>query len=334
MKHIKTFIKILLVVGVITYMLSANVIIVPSPDIIFTKYTAIILLTICLAITIHNFGWWLLLSSQKYNITYVKSLLIYCYGTFFNIVMPGGVGGDAARFLYLYRHIKPEEKSAALFTVLISRILGFHALITLCIIIGLFYLEKILNSNALLAIYIIILTIFSSLIVISIIYLLFSKYVLSYLGTIKNSKLKYAVDFILLIIKNIQNYKSKMKYIFLCWIISLLSHIIFISIFYVMSIQLDMNYIDFFENIVVGGLSYMSNSVPITPGGIGVGEGSYNYFYKLFLDNPEYNNLAFGSVFFIAYRVLYTFICILCGLSFIILGKPNTKFTNDGYKKF
>ena len=82
MKHIKTFIKILLVVGVITYMLLENVIIVPSSDIIFTKYTAIILLTICLAITIHNFGWWLLLRSQKYNITYVKSLLIYCYGTF------------------------------------------------------------------------------------------------------------------------------------------------------------------------------------------------------------------------------------------------------------
>ena len=53
MKHIKTFIKILLVVGVITYMLLENVIIVPSSDIIFTKYTAIILLTICLAITIH-----------------------------------------------------------------------------------------------------------------------------------------------------------------------------------------------------------------------------------------------------------------------------------------
>ena len=77
----------------------------------------------------------------------------------------------------------------------------------------------------------------------------------------------------------------------------------------------------------------MSNSVPITPGGIGVGEASYNYFYNLFLDNPDYSNLAFGSIFFLSYRVLYTFICFLCGLSFIILGKPNTKFTNDGYTK-
>ncbi len=333
MKYIKICIKSLLVIGVITYMLSVNVIIVPSPDIIFTKYTAIILLTICLAIVIHNFGWWLLLRSQKYNITYIKSLLIYCYGTFFNIVMPGGVGGDSARFLYLYRHVKPEEKHAALFTVIISRILGFHALITLCIIIGLFYQEKILNSNALLTIYIIILTVFISLLLISIIYFLFSKYVLSYLGNIKNRKLKYVVNFIFLLASNIQNYKSKVSYVFLCWIISLLSHIIFISTFYIMSIQLNMNYIGFFENIVVGGLSYMSNSVPITPGGIGVGEASYNYFYKLFLDNPDYSNLAFGSIFFLSYRVLYTFICILCGLSFIILGKPNTKFTNDGYTK-
>ena len=59
-----------------------------------------------------------------------------------------------------------------------------------------------------------------------------------------------------------------------------------------------MNYISFFGNIVVGALSYMSNSAPITLGGIGVGEASYNYFYKIFLENPGYSNLAFGSVFF------------------------------------
>ena len=77
----------------------------------------------------------------------------------------------------------------------------------------------------------------------------------------------------------------------------------------------------------------MPNSAPITLGGIGVGEASYNYFYRIFLENPEYSNLVFGSVFFIAYREFYTFICILCGFSFIILGKPNTKFTNDSYTK-
>ena len=117
------------------------------------------------------------------------------------------------------------------------------------------------------------------------------------------------------------------------WIISIFSHIFFISIFYTMSIQLDMNYISFFGNIVVGAISYMSNSAPITLDGVGAGEASYNYFYKIFLENPGYNNLAFGSVFFVAYRVLYTFICILCGFSFIILGKPNIKFTNDSYTK-
>ena len=333
MNYVKTAIKFFFVIAVITFMMLTNVIIIPSADIIFTKYTAIILLTICFAIIIHNFGWWLLLKSQKYNITYVRSLLIYCYGTFFNVVMPGGIGGDAARFLYLYRNVKPEEKSAALFTVIMSRILGFHALITLCLIIGLFYLEKIINSSSLQAIYFVILTVFLASFLVPIIYMIFSKGILCYLNTLKNKKLKYIVNFIIFLASNIENYKTKFNYIAMCWVISLFSHIFFISIFYTMSIQLDMNYISFFENIIVGALSYMSNSVPITPGGIGVGEASYNYFYKLFLENPGYSNLAFGSVFFIAYRVLYTFICILCGFSFIILGKPNTKFTNDSYTK-
>ena len=77
------------------------------------------------------------------------------------------------------------------------------------------------------------------------------------------------------------------------WIIFTFSHIFFISIFYTMFIQLDMNYISFLGNIAVGVLSYMSNSIPITLGGIGVEEASYNYFYKLFLENPGYSNLAF-----------------------------------------
>ncbi len=117
------------------------------------------------------------------------------------------------------------------------------------------------------------------------------------------------------------------------WIISIFSHIFFISIFYTMSIQLDMNYISFFGNIVVGALSYMSNFAPITLGGIGVGEASYNYFYKIFLENPGTVIWLLGVYFFIVYLVLYTFICILCGFSFIILGKPNIKFTNDSYTK-
>ena len=98
-----------------------------------------------------------------------------------------------------------------------------------------------------------------------------------------------------------------------------------------MSIQLNMNFLGFFENTVVGGLSYISNSIPITPGGIGIGESSYNYFSKLFLSGPEFRNIAFGSIFFFSYRVLYSFICILCGLSFILVGKPKDKFTNKGY---
>ena len=333
MKNIKYFIKFLLIFGVIAFMLSSNIIVIPRIDVIFNYPSFFILLIFSIAIVIHNFGWWLLLKSQKYNITYIKSLLIYCAGTFFNIIMPGGVGGDAARCLYLYMYVKPKEKSAALFTVIISRIIGFHALISLCLFIGLFYLEKILYNSSLTLVYLIILFIFLSLFVIFILYFIYSKNILSFLKNIKNSRIKYITNFTYLLLTNLGNYRSKLNYLFSSWVISLLSHTVFISAFYIMSIQLNMNYIGFFENTVVGGLSYISNSVPITPGGIGIGESSYNYFYKLFLNNSDYNNLAFGSIFFLTYRVLYSFICILCSLSFILIGKPNAKFTNDGYNK-
>ena len=331
MKHIKIFVKFLLVAAVLFSMLHFNIIEIPNLDILFDRLTILILLIFFTAIFVHNFGWWLLLKAQKYNITYLKSLLIYTAGTFFNIIMPGGIGGDAARCMYLYMFVKSNEKTSALFTVIISRIIGFHALLSLCLFIGFFYYEKIISSDSLSIIYLIILTIFLLSILLLIFYIIFHKKILFFFLNLKNNKENLFTKSIFLLIESLNSYKKKINYIFFSWLISLFSHTIFLSTFYFMSIQLNINFLGFFENTVVGGLSYISNSIPITPGGIGIGESTYNYFYKLFLSGPEFANIAFGSIFFLSYRVLYSFICILCGLSFILIGKPKDKFTNKGY---
>ena len=331
MKTLKILVKFFLVLVVIFLMLHFKIIEIPSIDILFNSFTLLILPIIFISIVIHNFGWWLLLRAQKYNITYLKSLFIYLAGTFFNIVMPGGVGGDAARCMYLYMYIKPNEKTSAMFTVIISRIIGLHALLSLCLFIGIFYYEKIINNGSLSIIYIAITTIFLLSLLFLFIYKIYYKKILSFFLNLKNKKESLFRRLIYSLLKNINSYREKMRYVFYSWCISLISHTVFISIFYFMSIQLGINYISFFENIIVGGLSFISNSLPITPGGIGIGESVYNYFYKLFLNNSDYNNIAFGSIFFLSYRVLYYFVCIFCGISFIFIGKPQDKYTNDGF---
>ena len=334
MKHAKTFVKFLLVFSIIFFMLHFNVIEFPSVDILLNKFSLLIILIFFIAITVHNFGWWLLLKAQQYNITYLKSLLIYMAGTFFNIIMPGGIGGDAARCMYLYTHVKSDEKTAALFSVIISRIIGFHALLSLCLFIGFFYYEKIINNDSLFIVYFLIFIIFCLSLFLLTIYMVFHENILIFFLNIKKNKNNFFTKFVCLLLESLNSYRKKINYVLYSWFISVLSHTIFLSSFYFMSIQLNMNFIGFFENTVVGGLSYISNSIPITPGGIGIGESSYNYFYKLFINDKNYTSLVFGSIFFLSYRVLYSFVCILCGLSFILIGKPKDKFTNKGYNDF
>ena len=71
----------------------------------------------------------------------------------------------------------------------------------------------------------------------------------------------------------------------------------------------------------------ISNSLPITPGGLGIGESVYNYFTLLFLENTALQVLTFGTIFFITFRLLFTLVALICGISFIMLGKPSKKYT-------
>ena len=42
--------------------------------------------------------------------------------------MPGGTGGDIIKGVYLYKFVAESQRTGALFTIIIDRIIGLHAL--------------------------------------------------------------------------------------------------------------------------------------------------------------------------------------------------------------
>ncbi len=68
----------------------------------------------------------------------------------------------------------------------------------------------------------------------------------------------------------------------------------------------------------------MINIIPLTPGGIGLGEGAFNF---LLLNISQYEeDLAYGSIFFITYRVLFTIVSLTGAYSFVMLKKPKNLY--------
>ena len=74
--------------------------------------------------------WVILLRVQGVNLTVARTFSLLLIGLFFNFFIPGGTGGDVVKIYYLLKET-PGQKTAALLSVLMDRIIGLIALIIL-----------------------------------------------------------------------------------------------------------------------------------------------------------------------------------------------------------
>ena len=72
----------------------------------------------------------LLLRAQGIVLPWTRVAGVFFVGLFFNLFAPGGTGGDVMKVIYIVREV-PDRKLAAGFTVLMDRLVGLVALITL-----------------------------------------------------------------------------------------------------------------------------------------------------------------------------------------------------------
>lgn len=75
--------------------------------------------------------WNLLLSGVGLKMPLFRVLSLQLIGFFFNTAMPGSVGGDIVKAVYVIREQKAESKTPAMLTVLLDRIIGLTGLFVL-----------------------------------------------------------------------------------------------------------------------------------------------------------------------------------------------------------
>ena len=332
MKFFSTLIKFILFVIIIFVLIHYKFVEIPSLDFFSKSYSEII--TICLLIfiniIINSYKWWLLLISFNYNISYSITYLIYSVGVFFNNIMPGGIGGDIIKGTYLFKYIKANQRTKSLLTIITDRIIGLHSLISISLASGIYLLNTNILSEELT--YVI-----NSLLVITFVILLFigstvfyanniKKYIYNNLN-IKINKLKKIKEIIIKILLALEEYNDKKLLILKCWLIAITNHMIFIYCFLIMARILRVEFENFEIITFVTSSSIIANSIPITPGGIGIGEGTFDFLFSSIADNTGIiSNIAYGSIFFLTFRVIYVISSLIIGgLSFIILKKPLNK---------
>ncbi len=89
------------------------------------------LLFAVLAYPLHGLRWHLLLRAQGLEISHGWTQAVSWIGGFYNSLLLGGVGGDAARAVYALRAF-PERKAAAMASLAMDRVMGLLVLFALC----------------------------------------------------------------------------------------------------------------------------------------------------------------------------------------------------------
>ncbi len=211
-------------------------------------------------------------------ISYFKILKLNLISQFFNLFIPGGVGGDVVKALELSSSEKiPKQQTLA--SIVIDRVFGLYCMILFSTI---FLLIEI-NAHESIKKYF--LTSFAMLIVATLGLVFLEKIIL----TIKKISKKTQSVFILKIIdlletirlgfKSVSTFKSMVKIILLSFIAQIFA---ITFIYYGVVITGDVHTPSIVLFFPLACFAFMASSIPLTPGGIGFGQAAFYFIFSIF----------------------------------------------------
>lgn len=221
------------------------------------------------------FRWFCLIKSQNISITFTRCTSLYFISQFFTSFLPGVVGGDIIRSMYLAGD-KSATNRSVISTVITDRLLGIHSLVLIAAfsyVATAYNLPEIYNSSAvILGHYLIAAAVLGTLGAVIVAYFLRSY---SSRGIIEKTTNPPKLNTI------ISLYFSHPLLLSTAVLGSLVSSIVFIASFWVVGSQFDTS-LSFSQSAMAVPLIALSNMVPLTPGGIGVGETTSDFVLRVF----------------------------------------------------
>ncbi|MCO5171236.1 MAG: flippase-like domain-containing protein [Planctomycetes bacterium] len=213
--------------------------------------------------------WLLLLRSEGIACSLGAALRLTWIGHFWNMVIPGAVSGDAVKMYYIGR-LAPGKREEAWTTVFVDRLIGMAALVSLSTIATVANLDFMLGRpelrNTALTMLAVLLALSGTGLVLS-------------LGVGRRTVVFESFRARLPFTDGLRRaYHAMLRLgrrpgtVVLALLISLFSHASAVVLAFILGHAADERSLDFVQYCVVVPVALFSNAVPLTPGGIGVGE--------------------------------------------------------------
>ncbi|MBF0358824.1 MAG: flippase-like domain-containing protein [Magnetococcales bacterium] len=247
-------------------------------------------------ISLTSLRWQFLLASQKISLPFSWVHSITYLSMFFNLLIPGSVGGEALRLNYTFKSV-PGRKSAVILTVFADRVIGLYGLFVLSLVGLLISLPTVMAVTPLKVAMVTITAIVVGGPLFAILLLLLLpriSWLRSYIYTPQDSRVWSIINSVVDVLRHFIRAKLRLLFTLL---ISISAHTIEVFALIWIAMRLDMMAITVEGFYVATPLAWMANIIPISPGGIGVGEVAFDQICHWL--QPTQAAVAFSTIFFI-----------------------------------
>lgn len=267
--------------------------------------------------------WRVLMGSQVNKYGSIAIFKMTLMGLFFNYVMPGGVGGDIIKSVYISRN-NTNQKAKAILTILLDRILGLYCMLFVAIVVMLVDIEHVLSTLTLKAVFFTMLLalIFASFVLLTLFSKRFYTLIILFFSSLPQKIQNHSFTRkIKTLIEDLAAYRNDKRSVILALALSFASQFFAYYSFYFIAQSLGYSMITLGRILIITPIGFIVNALPITPGGVGVGQYAFHHLYEIY-----YPGLGALGAVSISISQLITFFLGLFGCYFFIRAKKHLAF--------
>ncbi len=231
-------------------------------------------------ILLQSARWKSLLWGLGINVPWLRVLELQYVGIFFNTAIPGAVGGDVVKAVYIVRDQQLEHRTPAAMSILMDRITGLFGLFTIGAVAVTFHFQQLWQSPLMRPMLIATYALVAGM-------LLFFILVFVRIEDKRDPFLRLlsrrapGFGFVKKVYVSLRSYRHRPAAIIFAWAVSIVVQCLFFYVFLVLTRHLTKQPYNIAVMAAVYALGALTTALPIAPGGLGVGHAVFDKLFEL-----------------------------------------------------
>jgi uncharacterized membrane protein YbhN (UPF0104 family) len=270
---------------------------------------AFLVYVVSLGITFYR--WFVLVRAQELPFGQVDALRLGLVGFFFNNFMPGAIGGDVIKAVFVAR--EQQKRTVAIATIVVDRVIGLLGLVLLSGLVGVFYWQEAWDKEVLRWILIFVWGVSAGAILGWLAVAILPLPLAELAGRLRRIPVvgRVLAELICCLVM----YRDHSRAVVLAMIMAMIGHVGFVGSFYFCSLSFGRDVPSLASQFLVVPIGFVVQAVPLTPGGnLGVGEAVFQklFEFKVGREKAVAGFLACAAQRLVAWSV--AFIGLMCYL--------------------